>query len=117
VCGLSASAGQAIVLFGGTFDPVHFGHLRTAVEVRDVLNVQDFRFLPSGNPPHRVNEVTDSLHRLAMLRIALTGIAGFTVDERELKRAGPSYMVDTLQEIRLESTACKNGIAGQIFSA
>ena len=89
-----------IALLGGTFDPVHFGHLRPAVEVRDRLQAMDFRFLPAGRPPHRQSAVTAAEHRVAMLRLALEDMDGMMVDERELRRPGPSYMADTLEELR-----------------
>lgn len=97
------SPGTAIGIFGGTFDPVHFGHLRAAVETRDLLKLKDFRLLPAGTPPHRSNTVASAEHRLAMLRLAVSEQSGFTVDDREVRRGGNSYMVDTLREIRNEA--------------
>ncbi len=91
-----------VAVFGGTFDPVHYGHLRTALEVRDQLQIRDFRFLPAGSPPHRTDLVTEGRHRLAMLGLALSIDCGFRVDERELNRDGPSYMSDTLRDMRAE---------------
>ena len=90
-----------IALFGGTFDPVHFGHLRAAWEVKEQLQIADFRFLPAGMSPHRDTEVTDAHHRLEMLRLALADAEGFSIDEREIRRKGRSYMVDTLAELQL----------------
>ncbi len=92
----------AVAVFGGTFDPVHYGHLRTALEVREQLQISDFRFLPAGNPPHRSGPVADGRHRLAMLGLAFGMDCGFGVDERELNRDGPSYMTDTLRDMRSE---------------
>jgi nicotinate-nucleotide adenylyltransferase len=92
-----------IGLFGGTFDPVHFGHLRPGWEVREQLSIDDFRWLPAGQPAHRAGAVTAAHHRLAMLRLAVEGLDAFRIDERELQRPGPSYMVDSLREIRAES--------------
>ncbi len=92
-----------IGVFGGTFDPVHFGHLRPALEVREQLAIDDFRLLPAGRPPHRTGTVSAARFRLDMLRLATRGLPGFSIDERELQRPGPSYMVDTLSDIRLES--------------
>jgi nicotinate-nucleotide adenylyltransferase len=94
---------SAIGLFGGTFDPVHFGHLRAALEVQEILNLDDFRLLPAGTPPHRSPPVASAAQRLAMLRLAVAGHPGMSVDDRETRRKGESYMVDTLREIRLES--------------
>ena len=97
---LSSEGKTAIAVLGGTFDPVHYGHLRTAFEVREHLEFNDFRFMPAGRPPHRNYPVTDAGHRLAMLRLAIQGEPGVSIDERELRREGPSYMTDTLQALR-----------------
>ena len=97
---LSGGGKTAIAVLGGTFDPVHYGHLRTALEVREHLKFNDFRFMPAGRPPHRNYPVTDANHRLAMLRLAVRGVPGVSIDERELHREGPSYMTDTLQALR-----------------
>jgi nicotinate-nucleotide adenylyltransferase len=99
---LTVNPSPVIGLFGGTFDPVHFGHLRAALEVQEMLNVDDFRLLPAGTPPHRAPPVASAGHRLAMLRLAVSGHPGMTVDDREMRRKGNSYMVDTLCEIRSE---------------
>lgn len=94
---------RAIGIFGGTFDPVHFGHLRAAVEAREKLGLDDLRLLPAGRPPHRSDTVADGGQRLDMLRLALAGCADLRVDDREVRRAGYSYMADTLAEIRGEA--------------
>jgi nicotinate-nucleotide adenylyltransferase len=93
----------AIGIFGGTFDPVHYGHLRAALEAREKLGVQELRLLPAGQPPHREAPSASPRHRLAMLERAVEGVPGFTVDDREVRRGGHSYMSDTLQEIRQEA--------------
>ena len=93
---------NGIAIFGGTFDPVHFGHLRSAIEVREALNVRSIRFIPSFIPPHRDAPRTTPLQRLEMLRLALAGSQGFEIDKRELEREGKSYAVDTLCSIRDE---------------
>lgn len=89
-------------IFGGTFDPVHFGHLAAAREVRAALDIADFRFLPAGVPPHRAGTHADATHRLRMLELALADEPGMTIDPRELERPGPSYMSDTLASLRAE---------------
>jgi nicotinate-nucleotide adenylyltransferase len=94
---------QAIAIFGGTFDPVHHGHLRAASEVAEQLKVSDFRLLPAGQPPHREGTWAEAYHRLAMLELALAPYPDLTVDEREVRREGPSFMVETLESIRAES--------------
>ena len=92
----------AVGIFGGTFDPVHFGHLRAAVEAREKLQLDDFRLLPAGSPPHRGYTVASARQRLEMLRLAVAGCEGLAVDDREVRRSRFSYMVDTLAEIRAE---------------
>jgi nicotinate-nucleotide adenylyltransferase len=93
---------SAIAVFGGTFDPVHYGHLRAAAEVAERLGVSDFRLVPAGQPPHREGTWAESRHRLAMLELALAPHADLSVDEREVQREGPSYMAETLASIRRE---------------
>ena len=93
---------QAIGIFGGTFDPVHYGHLRAALEAMEMLHLQDFRLLPAGTPPHRANTFASADHRLAMLKLALSLYPELQVDDREVRREGSSFMVDTLSEIRRE---------------
>lgn len=91
-----------IGIFGGTFDPVHFGHLRPALEVQQALGLKEVRFIPAGHPPHRDQPHATPTQRLAMLRAAIDEQPGFMVDEREVCRPGPSYMVDTLASLRSE---------------
>jgi nicotinate-nucleotide adenylyltransferase len=94
-----------IGIFGGTFDPVHCGHLRAASEVRERLELSELRLMPAGSPPHRSVTFASAQQRLAMLRLALTGQSDLVVDDREVRRAGFSYMVDTLEEVRREEGA------------
>ncbi len=91
-----------IGVFGGTFDPVHFGHLRPALEVQQALRLREVRFIPARQPPHRDQPAASPTQRLAMLKAAINYQPGFVVDERELQRPGPSYMVDTLASLRSE---------------
>lgn len=91
-----------IGIFGGTFDPIHYGHLRTAFEVQQALSFGEVRFVPAGDPPHRGVTFATADRRLAMVRIAVDGQPGFVVDDREVRRDGPSYTVDTLAELRRE---------------
>jgi len=92
----------AIGLFGGTFDPVHFGHLRAASEAKEKLSLDDFRLLPVGEPAHRNQTHASAEHRLAMLRLAVAEHPDVCVDNREVRRSGISYMIDTLAEVRGE---------------
>jgi nicotinate-nucleotide adenylyltransferase len=91
-----------IGIYGGTFDPVHFGHLRPALEVQQALGLKEVRFIPAGEPPHRGMPHATPAQRLSMLQAAIDDQPGFVVDEREVRRAGPSYMVDTLTSLRTE---------------
>jgi len=93
----------SIGVYGGTFDPVHYGHLRTALEVREKLGLGQLRLIPCREPPHRPAPVASPEQRLQMLRLALQcGDPRLTADDRELGRPGPSYMVDTLNSLRQE---------------
>jgi len=94
---------HAIAIFGGTFDPVHYGHLRAAAEVSEQLGVDDFRLLPAGQPPHREGTWAPARYRLAMLELALAPHADLSVDDREVQRGGVSYMSDTLASVRAEA--------------
>ena len=89
-------------VFGGTFDPIHYGHLRTAFEMLQALRFGEVRFMPCGDPPHREPPHADAALRLEMVRVATEAQHGFVVDDRELQREGPSYSVDTLSTLRSE---------------
>lgn len=93
---------QSLGIFGGTFDPIHFGHLNPVREAASSLGLEQVRFVPAANPPHRPKPVADILHRLAMVRLALKDYPEFKLDERELKRAGSSYTINTLESLREE---------------
>lgn len=89
-----------IGVFGGTFDPIHFGHLRTGYELQQLLRLAQVRYLPCGLPPHREAPVAPGQVRLEMVRAAVAAHPGLVVDDRELHRDGPSYSVDTLRDLR-----------------
>lgn len=91
-----------IGIFGGTFDPIHNGHLRLAQEALEQCNLSEIRFVPCGTPPHRSAPHTSAQHRSNMARLALQGNAAFVLDEREIRRGGPCYTVDTLTALRAE---------------
>jgi nicotinate-nucleotide adenylyltransferase len=92
-------------IFGGTFDPVHNGHLRTAIEVADVLDLERVLLIPGGDPPHRAPPVADAATRRGLLVAAIADEPRLAIDERELCREGPSYTVLTLEELRRERGA------------
>jgi nicotinate-nucleotide adenylyltransferase len=94
---------QPIGLFGGTFDPLHYGHLRTAFELWQALRLAEVRFMPTGSPPHREQPYAPAQLRLAMVQAAVAHERAFVVDDREVRRTGVSYSVDTLTELRQEN--------------
>ncbi len=89
-------------MLGGSFDPIHFGHLRLAQEARDFLNLSEVRFVPAGRPPHRGSAKASDVHRRAMLDCGIQGNPDFRVDARELGKTGPTYTIDTLQSLRAD---------------
>lgn len=89
-------------ILGGTFDPVHFAHLRLAEEARDRLNLDRVRLIPAGTPPHRQPPLAGPAHRLAMARLAVEDNPGLELDEGEIHASGPSYTVLTLERLRRE---------------
>lgn len=91
---------EPLVLFGGTFDPVHYGHLRCAEEARQKLAVKSLSLLPAGQPAHRAMPRASAAQRLDMLKLAIAEFPHLNIDTREIDRDGPSYMVDTLKQIR-----------------
>lgn len=92
-----------IGIYGGTFDPIHLGHLRVALEISETLGLSELRFIPCQIPPHRGAPGASAEQRLRLLQAALKNApTQFTIDTLELDRVGPSYMVDTLQTIRRE---------------
>jgi len=93
---------QPIGIYGGTFDPIHYGHLRTALELLETLALTQVCFVPCANPPHRSTPMTDGALRLRMVEAAIRDQPGFVADDRELKRSGLSYTADTLNSFRSE---------------
>ncbi len=120
--------GKRIGLFGGTFDPVHIGHMRSAVEMAEQFALDELRLLPNARPPHRETPQVSAAQRLAMVERAVAGVERLTVDPRELQRDKPSYTIDTLESVRAELAAddqlfmligwdafcgCRRGTAGR----
>ena len=92
-------------ILGGTFDPIHVGHLRTAVELREEGRWQEVRLIPCGVPPHRQTPCVAAHHRLAMAGLAAGQTPGLTVDDREVRCARPAYTVETLRGLRRDMPA------------
>jgi nicotinate-nucleotide adenylyltransferase len=92
---------KPLALFGGTFDPIHIGHLSVAWEASELLEAE-VRLMPASVPPHRSAPTATAEQRVEMLRAALRGQSRLTLDTRELDRSGPSYTIDTLEEFRKE---------------
>ena len=88
-----------IGIFGGTFDPIHYGHLRSALEVKDVFALSKLLLIPSAQPPHRAQPTASAEQRLQMLELAISHHPELSIDARELNHDGPSYMVDTLASL------------------
>jgi nicotinate-nucleotide adenylyltransferase len=99
-----------IGIFGGTFDPIHYGHLRTAFEILQALRFGELRFVPSGDPPHRGKTYAPASLRLDMVRAATANEPRFIVDDSEVQRQGPSYTVDTLALMRQEQPDAPMGL-------
>lgn len=91
-----------IALLGGTFDPIHNGHLAIAHAVYQQLKPQEIRFIPCYQPAHRIAPIASPEDRLAMVKLAIKDENDFVVDDREIQRQGPSYMIDTLQSLQKE---------------
>ncbi len=89
-------------VLGGTFDPVHYGHLRPAQQARQALALEEIRIVPAADPPHRRVPVANAAQRLRMVELAVQGLPGFRVDDREIRRGGLSYTVPTLESLRAE---------------
>jgi nicotinate-nucleotide adenylyltransferase len=98
---MSDAVGAPLGLLGGSFDPVHAGHLQLAADAQAALGLRQLRFLPAGQPWQK-GSITPAAERVRMLTLALQGRADWQLDTREIERAGPSYTVDTLRQFRDE---------------
>lgn len=97
-----------IGILGGTFDPVHYGHLTLAAEVAEQLKLAEVRFIPASTPPHRPAPLASPQARVDMLQLAISGNPRFSVDQREILHESASYAVDTLSELRQEVGASRS---------
>ncbi len=88
-------------IFGGTFDPIHLGHLIIAEQIRDSLNLDKIIFVPNGNPPHKVNSFTDKKYRLDMLKLAIEDNQFFEISEIEINKTSYCYTIDMIKELKL----------------
>jgi nicotinate-nucleotide adenylyltransferase len=95
------AAPTPVGILGGTFDPIHNGHLRLAEEVAGLLDLTQIRFIPTGTPPHRAQPTASNAQRAEMVRLAIADNPRFVMDERELVRPGQSYSFDTVTELRI----------------
>ena len=98
---------KAIGILGGTFDPIHFGHLRLAEEMLELADLKQIRFIPAGTPPNRDAPQVSAQHRSTMVRLAIADQPAFVLDDREVDRTTPCYTVDTLRELRAELGAAQ----------
>lgn len=102
-----AEPGSRIGILGGTFDPVHNGHLVLAAAALDGFALDRVVFIPAAQPPHKLGEpLAPFVHRAAMLELALADRSAMTVSRMEQQRTGPSYSIDTLRELRQNLPAC-----------
>src|ERR1700733_15012261 len=107
---LQADVKGRIGLFGGTFDPIHFGHLNLAFELLEKCQLKEIWFCPAQTSPHKQQQVSaPAQHRLKMVELAIRGIPQFKVIEHELRRPAPSYTVDTLRELIQEAQQSGSG--------
>ena len=97
-----ASRPGPLAVLGGTFNPVHYGHLRSALELAEHLGLAELRLMPCASPPHRDTPTCSAEHRAAMVELAVASEPALACDRRELNRAGPSYTIDSLRELRAE---------------
>lgn len=111
---------SSLGVVGGTFDPIHYGHLNPVKEAAKLLGLKQVHFVPVAIPPHRSKPVAGAQHRLAMLKLALKDYPGFKSDDRELRREGNSYTVNTLESFREEfgkDISIMMFIGADVFSA
>ena len=92
---------RQVGIYGGSFNPIHYGHLRSAIEVREEMGLDEIWMIPSHKPPHKASsEMAASSDRLAMLELAIDGVEGLRAEPIELERSDPSYSIETLRLLR-----------------
>lgn len=97
----TAEMGESLGLFGGSFNPIHFGHLIVARAIRERLGLDRVLFLPSNRPPHKADKVlAAAAHRAQMVKLAIKDEPGFVFDEFDLTRSGPCYTIDTVTHFK-----------------
>ncbi len=97
---MSKSKLPLVGIFGGTFDPIHYGHLRVAEEIIEAIGLQKMYFIPAGVPSLRHAPIASPQHRAEIVRIAIQDNSRFVLDEREINRGGISYSIDSLYELK-----------------
>lgn len=93
---------RKIGVFGGGFDPIHFGHIYLAIQMQEIHNLDEILFIPAYCSPHKLSKppMASGKHRLKMTALAIQGIPGFSVCDYEIKKASPSYTIDTLHMLK-----------------
>jgi nicotinate-nucleotide adenylyltransferase len=104
---LPISVPKRVGIFGGAFDPPHNGHVALARIALDYLQLDVLHVIPTGQAWHKARALSDAVHRLVMTRLAFEGIAHTVVDDRELRRAGPTFTIDTLEALQVENPAAQ----------
>jgi nicotinate-nucleotide adenylyltransferase len=99
---MNKTAARLTGILGGTFDPIHYGHLRVAEEIAEMTGLEEMRFVPAAIPRLRCPPVATIQHRVAMVRLAIQDNSRFALDEREAHRSGVSYSIDSLRELKQE---------------
>ncbi len=114
--GLSTADGRPWGILGGTFDPIHMGHLTVAEHVREALDLAGVLFVPAAESPFKSERATSpAVHRVAMVELALKGNDAFRVSRMELERSAPSYTVDTLESLHAEGRICGAGLPDPVL--
>ncbi|MFH1612826.1 MAG: nicotinate-nucleotide adenylyltransferase [bacterium] len=87
-------------ILGGTFNPIHNGHLIIAKEIQEIFSLEKILFIPSANPPHKKIEIIDKSHRFNMVKLAISSNPNFSISDIEMKKSGKSYSIETIQKLK-----------------